>query len=1027
MAEDIGALAVSIGMDASGFTTGMTKINSNLRTLNSEFKMNTAAAGLNGTALDRLKIKSATLTSTMALQQNKVNALDLAYQRSVIATGEDSAATQNLAQRLNLARASLSNMENSLATTNAQIATQSSRWTRLGTTLNAVGTKMKSVGDGMAKVGKQLTMKVTAPILAIGAASIKAGMDFEASMSNVQAIGGASGADLEALKNKALEMGRATSKSAKESADALSYMALAGWDAKTSIAALEPILRLSEAGNMDLALTSDIVTDSMSALGIKVEELPGYLDKMAKTSGKSNTSVQQLGEAMVIAGGTFKNLNVPMGEANAILGILANRGMKGSEAANSLNSIMINLTTGAGQAGEAMSELNIEAFDGEGKFKGMGNVLKEVEEKTKGMTEEQRNMYLSMIGGKTQLTTLQALLSGVGEEFDQLQSDINNSDGALNKMAKTMQNNLKGKMTALKSALEGMAISISNTLIPMVTKVTAKIQEWTDKFNSLTDSQKENIVKIGLYVAAAGPLLFVIGKIVSIGGTLVTGLGMISTALGVTTVATAGAGVAGGVAATGGIAALGASIAAVLIPIAPFLIAAAAIVGAGLLIKNKLQEEVIPEVDLFADSVVTTSKQVKDSNGVLVESFNTTVTKISEGTKKAVEGYLALDKQSTDALNKLFINSTTITGKTVTDVTTKYNAMNTQVKTAIDTRFADEYKTMQDFYAKSDVLTKVEEAKALLKMKTDNAAEKAEEDKVTKEILAIYQKAKEQNRALTLADEEAIKVIQNRKKTTAIKTLSTTEAESNAILNRMKDYGTRVTAEQAGAEIKNANKSRDGSVKAANEQYNKTVAAIKATYNDGTPASKKTSDALIKDAKKTQTESVAAAQKMRTDVVAKIVAMGGESVAGVDTMSGNMKTSWTKLKSWFASNPIMQKIKTAFEDPSNPNSQYQKNIKNNATGTNNFSGGLTTMHEKGYEVYNLNKGSQILNHEASLDLMTKTAQEVAKGVLANSQGNKNGNGLSLNIENFVNARQQDVAALAVELQFYLKQQNLGRG
>jgi TP901 family phage tail tape measure protein len=168
-------------------------------------------------------------------------------------------------------------------------------------------------------------------------------------------------------------MGAATSKSATEAAEALSYMALAGWDTNTSLTALEPVLRLSEAGKMDLALASDLVTDSMSSLGIGVEELQSYLDKMAKTSSKSNTSVTQLGKAMVIAGGTFKNLNTPMSEANAILGILANRGLKGSEAANSLNSIMINLTIGAGQAGTAMKELNISAFDSEGRFKGMGN------------------------------------------------------------------------------------------------------------------------------------------------------------------------------------------------------------------------------------------------------------------------------------------------------------------------------------------------------------------------------------------------------------------------------------------------------------------------------------------------------------------------------------------------------------------------------------------------------------------------------------------------------------------------------
>jgi len=213
--------------------------------------------------------------------------------------------------------------------------------------------------------------------------------------------------------------------------------------------------------------------------------------------------------------------------------------------------------------------------------------------------------------------------------------------------------------------------------------------------------------------------------------------------------------------------------------------------------------------------------------------------------------------------------------------------------------------------------------------------------------------------------------------------MSNTESESKAILNRMKDYGNRVTAEQAGAEIKNANKARDGATKAANDQYTKTVAAIKATYNDGTPASKRTSDALIKDAGKTRDDSVSAAQTMRTQVVAKIVAMGGESVKGLNTSTGQMKNDWNDLSIWFASNPVVRTIRTISEAIAG----VPGTVKKNAAGTNNFEGGLTTMHEKGYEVYNLNKGSQVLNHEASLDLVTKTAQAVAKSVLLSSQNN----------------------------------------
>jgi TP901 family phage tail tape measure protein len=1026
MADEIGSLAVSLGMDSSGFESGVKSINRSLRVLNSDFKANTAGLGTNGTALDKLRLKGTNLTRTMGLQQNKVSALEAAHRRSVEATGADSAASQNLEIRLNQARTALTNMGNQLDATNSQIATQESRWTTLGTTLNTVGTKMKAAGDKMAKVGKQLAMKVTAPILGLAAASVKAGMDFEASMSNVQAISGASGDDIEALKNKALEMGKATSKSAKESADALGFMALAGWDAKTSIEALEPVLRLSEAGNMDLALTSDLVTDSMSALSLKTKELPGYLDKMAKTSATSNTSVKQLGEAMVVAGGTFKNLNTPMSEANAILGILANRGKKGSEAGNSLNSIMINLTTGAGKAGGALKELNIEAFDGEGKFKGMGDVLKEVREKTKDMTEENRNMYLSMIGGKTQLTTLQALLSGVGEEFDTLQGGIKDSDGALDEMAKTMQDNLKGNMTKLKSALEGIAISLSDTLIPMVSKAAAKIQEWADKFNELSDSQKENIVKVGLFVAAAGPLLLIVGTLVGAAGSLVTGLGAISTAMGITTVATAGVGTAAaGAAGAAGVGGLATVLGGFALAAAPFVLAGAAIVGAGLLIKKSLDKEVIPEVDLFADKVTTTATSVESANNRMGSSYETTTVKISDATEKAVGAYIKLDDAATKELDSLYINGTVITSKILADTTTKYQAMNTSVKTEMDKRFAEEYKTMQDFYAKSDILTKTEEEKALKAMQEKHRKAKEGEDKATAEILAIIKARFDKGEILTLEDEQKIKVIQDRKKETAINIMATQEGEAKIILDRIKAYGVRMTAEQASAEIINANKARDGTIKAAKEKEAKTIASIKATTDQSTPEGKKLADSLIKDAKRQTTETVKKAEDLRSGVVKKIVGMNSETSKSVNTNTGKILTSWDRLKSWWNNwYPKVKKFSSQVTQTTKDGGYISSNlgIDNNASGDRNYGGGLTTLHEKGYEVYNLNKGSQILNHEASLDLVTKTAQEVAKGVLASKSGQ---GGLNLKIENFVNNRTQDVESLATELAFYMKQKQLG--
>lgn len=290
--------------------------------------------------------------------------------------------------------------------------------------------------------------------------------DFEASMSNVEAISGATRQEMELLTARAKEMGKSTSKTAKDAADGLGYMALAGWNTETMLKSIYPTLRLSEAGNMDLARTSDLVTDSMSSLGIEADELQGYLDKVAKTAASSNTNIDALMEAFVGSGGTINNMNIPLSEASAILGVMANRGTKASEASHAFNSVLINLTTGAGQAGEAMKKLGLSAFDSNKKFKGYANVLKELNEKIKDMDDESKSYYLGAIGGKVRISDLQKMLDGVSKEYDELHDKIENSNGALERMARTMQDNLKGSITRFQSALEGVKLTLGEELEP---------------------------------------------------------------------------------------------------------------------------------------------------------------------------------------------------------------------------------------------------------------------------------------------------------------------------------------------------------------------------------------------------------------------------------------------------------------------------------------------------------------------------------------------------------------------------------
>lgn len=246
---------------------------------------------------------------------------------------------------------------------------------------------------------KSLTV-AGAAISAVGVASVNVGREFEAQMSSTAATAGATEEEYAKLEAAAMEMGRSTSKTATESAAALEYMALAGWSVANSIKGLPSVLRLSEATGLDLARTSDLVTDSMSACGVSVDNLAGYLDICAAANNKSNQTAEQLMEAYLGVGGVMTNLNVPLTESATALDVLANRGIKGSEAGNALNAIMANLTTGTGQAGDMMEKLGISAFDSEGNFIGLTETLQTLNTALSGCTEEERNAALAAIGGK---------------------------------------------------------------------------------------------------------------------------------------------------------------------------------------------------------------------------------------------------------------------------------------------------------------------------------------------------------------------------------------------------------------------------------------------------------------------------------------------------------------------------------------------------------------------------------------------------------------------------------------------------
>lgn len=518
MSRSIKGITIKLDGETTGLQKALSDVDKRSRDVQRELRQVERLLKFNPGNTELVAQKQKLLSEQVEVTRERLNQLKAAQDEVTAAfeRGEISEEQYRAFQR------ELVETESKLKHFESQLEQTQSKWDKFGEKAADAGEKMKRTGDKMQSVGKSMSMKITAPLTGVAAAAIKVGTDFETSMSHVAAVSGATGDDLKKLEDKAREMGSTTNKSASEAADAMGYLALAGWDTNEMLTGIEPVLKLSSAGNLDLARTAELVTNSMGAMGIEVHELNDYLDVIAKTAQSADTDIDQLGEAFITAGGKLRDLGIDFEEGAIALGLMADAGIKGSEAGRGLSAILTNLTHPTGQAKKAMEELGISVFDSNGEFIGIEEALKKVDGALEGMTQEQQNAFKSMIAGKEHAKTFSALMNGLGDEYDNLRDEVEGANGALDKMYDIMTDNLAGRWDEFKSALEETGIAIFKNLQPALETVLGFLKTLVDVFNALPGPVQGFIVVIGGLVAAIGPLLTVLGFMVSNIGALLT-------------------------------------------------------------------------------------------------------------------------------------------------------------------------------------------------------------------------------------------------------------------------------------------------------------------------------------------------------------------------------------------------------------------------------------------------------------------------------------------------------------------------
>lgn len=402
---------------------------------------------------------------------------------------------------------------------------------KMSSEAKAAGKSIKSAGDTIANAGSKMTKSVTVPIAGVGVAAVKTAADYESAMSNVQAITGATGDDFKKLTQLGKDLGASTAWSAQECAEAMQYTGMAGWTAQQNIDGLKGILDLASASGTELARTSDIMTDAISAFGYKASDSAKFADVMTKACTAANVSVDTLGESYKYCGAICGTMGYSIDEVTTSLAVMGNMGIKGSQAGTALKNAISNMAAPTKNMKAAMDDLGISITNQDGSMKSWGDVIKNLQGSFKGLSQDQQAAYAKQLFGKESMAGMLAIINTSTKDYNALADSIKNSGGAANDAAQTQLNNLNGQLTLLKSALEGAAITIGDKLLPYIKSAVTWVQKATDWFNGLSDAQVNTIMKIAGAVAAIGPAIMIFGKLTSGIGQAVLTFGKISGAI----------------------------------------------------------------------------------------------------------------------------------------------------------------------------------------------------------------------------------------------------------------------------------------------------------------------------------------------------------------------------------------------------------------------------------------------------------------------------------------------------------------
>ena len=513
MAGRIQGITVEIGGDTTKLQTALKGVNTEIRNTQSQLKDVDKLLKLDPGNTELLAQKHRLLGDAVKETKEKLETLKTAAEQAEQALKEG-AITQD----------QYDGLQREIVETEQKLKSLEEQAKQSGTALQniaAKGEKLKTVGDNISNVGTKL-LPVTAGVVGLGTAAVKTAADFDSAMSKVAAVSGATGKDLDALRDKAREMGSKTKFSASEAAEAMNYMAMAGWKTEDMLSGIVGVMNLAAASGEDLATTSDIVTDALTAFGLSAKDSGHFADILAAASSNANTNVSMMGETFKYCAPIAGALGFSAEDTAEAIGLMANAGIKGSQAGTALRTIMNNLSGDVKICGSSIGEVTVATTNADGSMRDLSDILADCRTAFSGLSESEKAAAAESLVGKNAMSGFLALMNAGEADINKLSSAIDNCDGCAAGMAETMNDNLAGQLTILKSQLQELAISFGELLMPAIRTIVGWIQKFVDWLNSMDEGTRKVIVTIALVAAAIGPVLIIVGKVISAIGTIMT-------------------------------------------------------------------------------------------------------------------------------------------------------------------------------------------------------------------------------------------------------------------------------------------------------------------------------------------------------------------------------------------------------------------------------------------------------------------------------------------------------------------------